>query len=253
MPEIGAATDRLERFLSATPLGVDLIRARLLRDDNQDVRKLVLRISGVLDLQRREVVFDFGIAHGKPALDLALAQPLHNQLVADVFAVLRVRNIFLRERLAKVLGGEFVVLRDTLNRPFDECVVDLDARLFGKLQQRSLSDEALEHLLLEHINRRRLQLLLLHLLQHDARCVVDIVLSNRLVVYHCDHAVDTDHSRRRPSGSEPLRPAGAGRNSPHQEKKHAYCHVEPLQNLGKKSAAPGVSPPGRAVGSLAVV
>ena len=76
-------------------------------------------------------------------------------LVADVLAVLAYGNALLREHLAELVGRELVVLRDAQDRALDLRVVDADAGFLRVLQQRALGDQPLEHLLVEHVGRRR--------------------------------------------------------------------------------------------------
>ena len=156
------------------------------------MRDTVLGLAGVLRLQRRQVLIDLGVGDLDLAVDFTLAKALHDHLVADVVAILGIRNVFLRQHLAKVLGRKLVFLRDALNRTLDLAIVDLYALLLGLLQQRALGDQALEHLLVEHVGRRRLDFLLLQLLLHDAPRVVELVLGQGLVIDDSDDTVDVD-------------------------------------------------------------
>ena len=150
----------------------------------------VLGLTCILPLERRQILFHLGIADGDLAVDFALTKALHRQLVADVFAILRVCDVLVGEGLAEVLGRQLVLLRDALHRALDHCVVDFHAVFLGELQQRALGHQALENLLVEDVRARRLNVLLLELLKHDALGVVQIVLRDRLVVDHCHDAVD---------------------------------------------------------------
>jgi hypothetical protein len=140
--------------------------------------------------QRRQILIDRGVGYRHFAVDLAFAQALHDYLVADVVAILGIRNVLLRQRLAELLGRKLVVLSDALNRALDLAIVDLDTALLGLLQQRALGDQALEHLFVEHVGRRRLHFLLPQLLLHDPPCVVELVLGQGLVIDDSDDAVD---------------------------------------------------------------
>ena len=59
------------------------------------------------------------------------------------------------EHLAELVGRQLVLLRDAQDRALDHRVVDADARFLGELQQRALGDQALQHLLVEHVGGRR--------------------------------------------------------------------------------------------------
>ena len=161
--------------------------------------KTILGLAGVLRLERRQILVDLRIGHLDLAVDLALAQALHDHLVADIFAILRVRDILALQGLAELIGGKLVLLRDTLDAALDECIVDLDPLLLRLLQQRTLRDQALEHLLVEDVGRRRLDLLLPQLLLHHAPRVVELILGQRLVVDDGDDSIDDDHAARRAS------------------------------------------------------
>ncbi len=76
-------------------------------------------------------------------------------------------------------------------------IVDLDAIFLGELQQRPLGKHSLQDLLVENVPRRRLDLLLFQLLQDNALGVVEIVLSDRLVIDDRDDTVDADDLVRR--------------------------------------------------------
>ena len=132
------------------------------------MRELVFGVSGFLRFQRRQVMIDFGVADGQRALDLALAQALDDDFVADVFTILGVVYFFLCELLAEFFGRHLVVLGDALYRALDLRVVDAQAGFLRILHQRPLGDDALEHLFIENIGGRRLDVLLFHLRQHDA-------------------------------------------------------------------------------------
>ena len=201
LAEIGAAPDLLQRLLRAAALGVDLLGRRLLGDDHQDVGQPVFGLAPGLRDDRRQEIVDLGVAHVELAVDLAVAQPLHHDLVADLLAILGVGDAFALHRLPEVLRRHLVLLRDARNRPLDLEVVDAHAGLLRVLHQRALGDQPLEQLLVEHVGRRRRHLLRLHLLQNGALLLVQVELRQRLVVDHRDHAIERDdRAGRRPRG-----------------------------------------------------
>ncbi len=87
------------------------------------------------------------------AVDLALAQALDDDLAPDVLAILGVRNALALQHLAEFVGRQLVLLGDAQDRPLDGRVVDADAGVLRKLQQRALDDQPLQHLLVEHVAR----------------------------------------------------------------------------------------------------
>ena len=90
--EVGPGPDLLQRLLGAPALGVDLVGRRLLGHEHQHVREPVLDVAADLRVDGGEEVVDLGVGHDDAAVDLALAQPLHGDLAADVVAVLRRRE-----------------------------------------------------------------------------------------------------------------------------------------------------------------
>ena len=100
--------------------------------------------------------------------------------------------------------------RDARERALDLRVVDANAGFLRVLQEHALGDEPLEQLLFEDVGRRRRDVRGLHLAQHDALLLVDVVLRQRLVVDDGDHAVDRDHAvERRAAAGRRRAPAPA--------------------------------------------
>ncbi len=153
------------------------------------MREIVFRLAPGLRLDGGEIVVHFGVAHRDLLVYFALAQPLHQDFVAHVFAVLAVGNIVLGQCLMQPIERQLVVLGNPLNRAVDHRVIDLDAVFLRELHQRTLGDQAFEHLLVEDIGARLLHLLLLQLLQDDAFGVVELVLRDGLVIDHGNDAV----------------------------------------------------------------
>ena len=226
LPEVRAVADILQRLFGAAPLGLDLLRARLLRNQDEDMCETVFRFSSKLRLGRGEVIFDLGIAHRDAGIDLALAQPLHDDLAAHVLAVPDVRDPVSGERLAKPVERELVVFGDALDCALDLGVVDLDAAVLGVLQQGTFGDQALEHLLIEDVGRRLLHILLFQLLHDDAFGVVELVLRDGLVVDHRDDAIDSNYAwRGRARYRRRWLRRGGGRGQPkHDNKQRADEH-----------------------------
>ena len=154
------------------------------------MRNPVLGITPHLRVLRCEESLDLRIAHRDARIDLAFAQPLDDDFLADVLAVFLVLDVLLLERLAELVGRQLVVLRDAQDGALDLRVVDANAVLLGELQDRTLGDDPVEQLLLEHIGGRRRHLLRLHLRENGPLLLVDLELRHRLVVDDGDHAVE---------------------------------------------------------------
>ena len=181
---------------SRAPLPLlDLLGRALLGNAHEDVRDQVLVLAAGLRGDRREVVVDLGVGDEDLAVDLAVAQPLDHDLAADVLdgtcgTTMPSRSSILRNSSADSLFS--CAMRRIV--ALDRRVVDADAGLLRVLQQRALGDEPLEHLLVEHVRRGRLQPRLAELLHQDALLLVHLVLRERLVVDDGDDAVERDRA-----------------------------------------------------------
>ncbi len=149
--------------------------------------------------------------------------------------------------LAELVGRQLVVLRDAQDGALDLRVVDANAVLLGELQDRTLGDDPVEQLLVEHVGGRRRHVLRLHLRENGPLLVVDVELRHRLVVDDGDDAVEehaavgrrTRRARRgRPCGRcarlrgrrrRALRDRGNGNNGDRQRS-------ETAKNSGKRHA-----------------
>ncbi len=195
--EILARRHLRERLVGAPLARVHGVGRRLLRHRHVDVGHQILVLAAGLRRDRREVVVDLGVGHGDLAVDLAVAHALDDDLAADVLAVVRVGDALALQHLAEFVGRELVLLGDAQDRALDGRVVDADAGLLRVLQHGALGDQALEHLLVEDVERRRRHVGRLQLLQHDAALLVHVPLRDRLVVDDDEHAVERDDLRRR--------------------------------------------------------
>src|SRR5690606_41805935 len=93
------------------------------------------------------------------AVDLALAQPAPDDLLAHVLAEAREARAVTLDALAQLRDRQPVFLRDRAERLVDLGVVDANAGVARRLQLRAVDDHALENLLLERVGRRRLDVL----------------------------------------------------------------------------------------------
>ncbi len=129
----------------------DALRARPLGHAHEDVGDVVLGVVGAR-LRLLEEDVHFRLAHLHAVLHLALAQPRHDHLAADIGAPGVEAHAVGLERAAEIREGHVVGRGDALHRAVDLQVVDADARLARELQLRLVEDQPLEHLALE---RRR--------------------------------------------------------------------------------------------------
>ena len=86
--EFLAILDLLQRIFGPPPPYIDLVRRRLFRHADHDVRQQVFVFSSRLRGDRGEIiVVHFGLGHLHTAVDFAFAQPLNRDFAPDVFAV----------------------------------------------------------------------------------------------------------------------------------------------------------------------
>ena len=145
-----------QRFLRAAPARLDLVGRRLLGHAHHDVRELVLVLAAGLRRDRREIVVDFGLRHlhacCRPRARAAAGSSPRGGCPRGTW---RTRPSRGRARWRNSLRRDLVLLRDAQDRALDHLVVDAHAVFLGELQERAIDDEALEHLRLEHVVRRR--------------------------------------------------------------------------------------------------
>ena len=118
-----------------------------------------LAADGVLRLLVEELV-DLARRDADALQHVALAQQLQGELLAHLLAVGGVVDALLRQRLRQLGERDVVALGDVLERLVHGLVGDLDAGVIGALHLDLLQDQALEHLLAQHVLRRQLELLL---------------------------------------------------------------------------------------------
>ena len=93
-----------------------------------------------------QVGIDFLLGHAHPVVDLALAHPLQQQLVAQVLAEAVRRQAQAGQAFAQLRHRQAVLPGDVFFRVVDGAVLDLEPDLLGRLQLGLLDDEALQHL-----------------------------------------------------------------------------------------------------------
>src|SRR6267142_1997991 len=144
-----AAFDLGERLLGALARLADALGARALGHAHEDVGEVVLRALRTALLLLEEDV-DFGLAHLHAVLHFALAQPLHQHLLAHVVAPGVEGHAVGLERTTKLGEGHVVRLRDALHGTVELQLVDANTGLARELELRLVEDQPLEHLPLEH-------------------------------------------------------------------------------------------------------
>ena len=154
------------------------------------MREPVLGIARGFAFFARELGVDLGVGHHDAVLDLALAQPRHHDLVADVVAEARVLDAVALERGAEVGHREAVLLRDALDGALEGGVVDLDAGFLGELHLEQVVDHALEDLARERVGGGKLPALALQLAHDERHALAELVLRDHLVVHDRDDAID---------------------------------------------------------------
>src|SRR6266850_1236040 len=190
-----AAFDLGERLLGALARLADALGARALGHAHEDVGKVVLRALRTALLLLEEDV-DFGLAHLHAVLHFALAQPLHQHLLAHVVAPGVEGHAVGLERTAKLGEGHVVRLRDALHGTVELQLVDANAGLARELELRPVEDQPLEHLPLEHRALRRRRALAAQLALGHADRLVELRVGNDFLVDHRHDAVDQRNAVR---------------------------------------------------------
>jgi len=149
-PEVGAGAGLVARLLGARARLRNALRGRLVGQSDQDVRDVVLDALAADALLVFQVEVDLRLADLDPLVDLAFAQPLHDDLPAHFLAELVDLHAVALERLAKRGERHVVVLGDALDRAIELQLIDAQSAFGGELQLRLVEDQPLEHLALEH-------------------------------------------------------------------------------------------------------
>ena len=198
--EVEAAVDLLHDHLGLLARGLDLRRAGAIGHADEDVRQPHL---AALEALAREQDIDLGIGDVDAALHEALAQALHQELVAHGVAELGVAEAVALERGAQLVEADVVLLREPHHRLVELGVVDPDAGLLRARELQPDRDQPLEHLALDHLARRQLPGAPGVLREDVADRAVEFALQDDVLVHHRDDAVDG-------IGRERLRPRALG-------------------------------------------
>ena len=192
--KIGAAFELRHQLLGARARCVDAIARRVFRYAQQNLRNVDLFGIGRYTRLRGDEVFQLAVRNLNARIDLALAQPIQDDVLPNVVAKLRKRNAVGFEPLPQRLHRQAVGLCDAPERRIDRRIVDPHTRFARQLHLRTIDDHPLEHLALEHVGRRRLNLLAPQLHFRDARPRAQLIGGDDFIVDDRDDAVDRPRS-----------------------------------------------------------
>src|SRR5690606_5963210 len=186
-----------DHLLAAQPLALDLLRRRAFGHRQQDLRDVKLggRLRA-LRLRSQERV-DVGIADLDAAVDLAFAQALAHDLFADVVAEARETRAVALDALAQLDDRQLALLGDRRQRTVHLRLVGTDAEFARRLRLRAIDDHPLEHLLLEHVGRRRLDVLRAKLPLGYPQAQRKLARRDRFAVHDRDDPIDRRRRLRR--------------------------------------------------------
>ena len=106
--------------------------------------------------------------------DVALAQDLHREFLAQAVAIAGVVDALRGERRRQIGERDLVLLGDVAQRVVQRFVGHLDAGAFGALHLQFLQHQAVEHLLAQDVLRRQLELLRAQALGDDEHLLVEL-------------------------------------------------------------------------------
>ena len=116
-------------------------------------------------------------------IHVALAQQRERELLAHGVAIGGVVDALRRERFGQLRQRDLVALGDFRQRVVQRLVGHLDAGALGALHLQLLQDQALEHLLAQHVLRRQLELLLPQALGDRGDLLVELAGEHDAVVH----------------------------------------------------------------------
>ena len=190
---------------------VEALRIGVLRNAQQDLRKIdLLTVRRYPGLVGDEIV-EFVLGNLQPSVHLPLAQAVEQDVLTHVLAELIERDALGLETLAQRRDRHVVGFGDARHRGVDRCVVDADAGFTGHLQLRPVDDHALEHLAFEDLGRRGLDLLPLQLQLRRARSRLQLVRGDDLIVDHGHDPIDRARRTRLRRRGRRARRGGRGR------------------------------------------
>ena len=197
LAEVAAGARLGERLFGLRARRLQPLGACLLGHAHEDVRQVVFDTLGRRGFHFLEEQAHLGVAHLDLVVNLALAQPRQEDLLAQVLAPAFERHAVRFEGFAKLGERHVVVLGDALHRAVELQLVDADAGLARHLQLRLLEDQALEHLVLEHVALGRGRALPAQLPLGAVDGLVQLGQRDDFLVDDRDDAVDDSDALRR--------------------------------------------------------
>jgi len=141
-----------------------------------------------MKLSTDEIV-DLGLGHDDLAIDLAFAQPRHEDIVADLLAKTLPGHAIGLEAAPQRVLAQIVVTGDARDRPRQRGLVRPQRALFGELTLDALDDQTLEHLALQHLSGRLLHALATELHDRLFDPVAQLDPGDDFLVHDRNHAV----------------------------------------------------------------
>ena len=139
---------------------------------------------------------DLGVADMDATLRHALAQALHDQLLAYAFAKLLEVLPLLSDGAAQLADFHVVLLGDLRKRLIHFRIGDLDAGRVGARHLQLLQHQAIKQLAFEHIARRQLLRIFRKLRRHTADVAIEFALQHNVLVDDGDDAVQRQRGNR---------------------------------------------------------
>ena len=119
-----------------------------------------------------------------------MLQHLQRHLAANAFAIARIVESLLGQRLRQLRQRDTVTLRHFTERLIEILVVDADARALRALHLDLLQHQPLEHLLSQHRLWRHLEALRLETLADERDLFVDFAAQHHALVDHGGDAIE---------------------------------------------------------------
>ena len=180
-------------------------------DRDQDVldvefRRVARREAGLLG----EVGVDFTFGNLDLGVDLAFAQALRRDFVADLLAEGGEGDAVGHQTLTELVDRQVVLTGDLLDGGVDHLVVDADAGFAGALLDGAFEDQAFKHLGAELLHRRELDVLAAQVDGDDVRALLKLAVRDDVVVDDRHDAVEFDVAGLRLDDGSRLRRFGNG-------------------------------------------
>jgi hypothetical protein len=188
--EILAALRAGVHVLGALGSRVELRRSGFLGYRDEDVGDVVLVVRRRGFRLFLEVLIDLAGRNAYALQDVALAEQAEGELFTHVLAVGGVVDALLLQSFGQLRQGMPLRCATSVQGRVQGLVRDLQAGLGGTLGLDFLQDQALQHLLAQHVLGRQLELLRPQALAHDGNLVVELAVQHHAVVDHGGDAIE---------------------------------------------------------------